>query len=104
MKSPAEQPSFTCLANAPNITWTVINSQGEETSLKDHEDRAKYRIIITSDGPNGNSTTKSTLTLLELNLPTNDSAIVRCKISSSLGITAAKLDGFFIISKSHADP
>ncbi|MCG8624021.1 MAG: hypothetical protein MJE68_18775 [Proteobacteria bacterium] len=99
VNSPAEQPSFTCIANAPNITmsWTFINSEGEETSLIDHEDGAKYRIIM-NDGPNGNSTTKSTLTLLEL--PTNSSAIVRCKISSSFGIIATKLDGFFIISKS----
>jgi hypothetical protein len=105
VKSPAEQPSFTCVANAPNITWTFVNSSGVETSLIDYEDGTKYQIISTSDG---NSTTESTITFFNLDLAPDDSAIVRCKVSTtSLEITAAasklQLDGFFIISK-HADP
>ena len=98
VKSPTEQPSFTCIANAPNITWTYINSGGEETNLI--EAGVEHRIV--SNVSDGNSTTQSTITFLELNLATGDSAIVRCKVCNSLGITAAELNayGFFIISKS----
>lgn len=96
MRSPTEQPSFTCIANAPNITWTYINSGGEETNLI--EDGAEYQIV--SNVSDGNSTTKSTITFLELNLATDDSAIVRCKVCNSLGIVAAEPNGFFVISKS----
>ncbi len=102
MNSPTEQPSFTCVANVPNITWTFVNSSGEETSLIDYDDGTKYQIISMRDG---NSTTKSTITFFDLDLTPDDSAIVRCKVSTtSFEITAvsSKLDGFFIISKSYA--
>ena len=50
---------------------------------------------------NGNpTTTKSTITFWGLNLASDDSALVRCRVSNTSGTTAAEPDGFFIISKS----
>ena len=101
VRSPTEQPSFSCMANTPNITWTYTNSGGEETKLNLTADESIYQIVSSvSQTTDGNSTIKSTITFLELNLTSNDSALVRCKVSNSLGITIAEPDGFFIISKS----
>ena len=101
VRSPTEQPSFTCIANTPNIMWTYTNTGGEETNLT--AAGSTYQNSIVSSVPqitDGNSTIKSTITFLELSLTSNDSALVRCKVSNSLGITTAEPDGFFIISKS----
>ena len=101
VRSPTEQPSFTCIANTPNITWTYTNSGEEEINLT--TDESTYQIVSSVlQTKDENPTTKSTITFLELSLPPNDSALVRCKVSkvTSLGITTAEPDGFFIISKS----
>ena len=77
------------------------NSMGEEMNLT--TDGGSYRIESdVSQTKDGQSTIRSTITFLELNLATDDSVIVRCKVCNSIGITTAKPDGFFIISKSQA--
>ena len=61
-------------------------------------DGLDYQIVNVSQTKAGKSSTKSTITFLELNLAPNDSAIVRCKVDSfSLGTATA--DEAFIISK-----
>lgn len=98
VRSPTEQPSFTCIANTSNIAWTYTNSEGEEMNLTTDGD--EYQIVSNVSQQEGSVTTNSTITFLELNLPPDDSAVVRCKVVDSSGMTIAKPDGFFVISKS----
>lgn len=105
VRSPTEQPSFTCIASAPNITWTYANSRGEEMKLTTDggERTGGYRIESTvSQTKDRKFTTRSTITFLELSLAKDEGAIVRCRVSNSIGITTAKPDGFFVICKSSA--
>ena len=62
-----------------------------------------YRIESTvSQTKDRKFTTRSTITFLELSLAKDEGAIVRCRVSNSIGITTAKPDGFFVICKSSA--
>ena len=97
--NPSEQPSFSCVAiglNAPNITWTYISNGGEEMNLTDGDN---YQIESNiSKVEEGLYTINSTITFL--NVATNESAIVRCKIGvpgaasvDALLVTIGKSDG-----------
>ena len=99
LRSPTEQPSFTCIASAPNVTWTYTNSEGEEKKLT--ADGSGYQIVSTiSQTKDGKSTTNSTITFFELNLHPNASPIVSCKVIDSFRMATVEPDGFFVISKS----
>lgn len=63
-------------------------------------DAAEYQIVNNFSQQDGNFSTRSTITFLELNLPQDDAAIVRCSVvDNHRTITVTELNEFFIISK-----
>lgn len=92
LRSAKDEPSFMCTVHytasaqypAPDITWSYSINQGEEIELYEGDN---CQLVSTSfqKGETGSLFTRhSAITLQQLNMATNDSAIVKCKVGQAV--------------------